>query len=235
MFLNYKIEKYAISAILLNTLKMLIVVVMILLNQNILKSQINEIDPKLLQLKAPEIFHAVFETTKGNFEVTAERKYSPLAVDRFYQLIESGYFTDVPFYRVISKFVAQFGTVDGRLDSAWSKHIILDEPVLKSNDSCTIAFARGGKNTRGTQLFINFKNNARLDTVSYNETLGFPVFAYVCSGMETVNSLYSGYGDEPRLKLDSVTVNTPAFIKNQYPKLDYIKKAYIKIKQTKRN
>jgi cyclophilin family peptidyl-prolyl cis-trans isomerase len=187
----------------------------------------SEIEKKNLELKAPEIFKAKFETSKGDFEITAERKFSPLAVDRFYQLIKSGYFTDITIYRVVPNFVAQFGTLDTNLDNAWSSHILNDEPVIKSNDTGTVAFARAGKNSRGTQLFINLKNNARLDTVSYGETLGFPAFAYVSKGMDIVNLFYKGYGDEPRQKLDSAISNIPKFIKKNYPNLDYIKSAVI--------
>jgi len=186
-----------------------------------------EINKEILEMQSPEVFTAKFETSKGDFEVTAERKYSPLAVDRFYQLIKSEYFTNITIYRVMPNFVAQFGALDTALDNAWSSHILVDEPVLKSNDIGTIAFARAGKNTRGTQLFINLKNNARLDTVSYGETLGFPAFAFVSKGMEVVNQFYNGYGDEPRLKLDSTIANIPEFINKNYPNLDFIKRAYI--------
>jgi len=115
-----------------------------------------EINKEILEMKSPEVFTAKFETSKGDFEVTAERKYSPLAVDRFYQLIKSEYFTNITIYRVMPNFVAQFGALDTALDNAWSSHILVDEQVLKSNDIGTIAFARAGKNSRGTQLFINF-------------------------------------------------------------------------------
>lgn len=186
-----------------------------------------DINKDLLEMRAPDVFTAKFETSKGDFEVTAERKYSPLAVDRFYQLIKSEYFTNITIYRVMKDFVAQFGSLDTALDNAWSSHILLDEPVLKSNDIGTIAFARAGKNSRGTQLFINLKNNARLDTVSYGETLGFPAFAYVSKGMDVVYQFYNGYGDEPRLKMDSTISNIPEFIKQNYPNLDIIKRAYI--------
>ena len=111
--------------------------------------------------KAPAKFTAKFVTTKGEFEVIAERNLSPLAVDRFYTLIRSNYFKNIPIYRVMKNFVAQFGTVNGHLDTLWSKEVILDEPVRRSNDTGTIAFARAGKNTRGTQLFINLKHNSK--------------------------------------------------------------------------
>ncbi|MCX6153169.1 MAG: peptidylprolyl isomerase [Candidatus Kapabacteria bacterium] len=198
----------------------------LLLSISSIFSQSNEINPDILKLKAPEKFKAKFETTQGDFEVSIERKFSPMAVDRFYQLIKSGYFTDIPIYRVVKNFVAQFGTVDGALDSAWSKHIIIDEPVKMSNDTGTIAFARAGKNTRGTTLFINLKNNSRLDTVSYGETLGFPPFGKVTTGLDVIYKFYDGYGDEPRLKLDSVP-NAREFLKKNYPKLEYIKKAWV--------
>lgn len=179
--------------------------------------------------KAPESFRVLFETTQGAFEVTAERNLSPLAVDRFYKLVKSNYFTNIPIYRVMKNFVAQFGTVNGFLDSSWSKEIIPDEPVKRSNHTGTIAFARAGKDTRGTQLFINLKHNSKLDTVSYGETLGFPPFAYISKGMDVVYKFYDGYGDEPRLKMDTITGDVGEFLKKNYPKLDYILKASIKL------
>ncbi len=187
----------------------------------------SKIDPEILKLKAPEKFKIKFETTKGDFEITAERKFSPLAVDRLFQLLKSNYFTDIPVYRGVANFVVQFGTLDSIIDNDWSQNIILDEPVLKGNDAGTIAFARAGKNSRGAQLFINLQNNSRLDTISYGETLGFPAFGFVSSGMDVVNNLYTGYNDEPRKKLDSTITDIPGFLKKNFPNLDYIKKAYI--------
>lgn len=180
-----------------------------------------------LKVKTPAEFKVRFETTKGSFEIKAERKLSPLAVDRFYKLLRSNYFTNIPFYRVVPNFVAQFGTLDTLLDNEISKDTIYDEPVLKSNETGTIAFARAGKNTRGTQLFINLKDNKRLDTVFYGETLGFPVFGWVTKGMDVVLQIYNGYADEPRQKMDSTIKDVKIFLKENYPKLDYINKAYI--------
>ncbi len=193
---------------------------------SILFAQERKIDPEILKLQAPEKFVVKFETTRGEFEVTAERNFSPLATDRFYQLVKSNYFTNIPFYRCVPNFVAQFGDLDSLVNLAWDKEVLIDEPVLKSNLEGTIAFARAGKNTRSCQLYINFKDNARLDTLR-GETLGFPVFAYVSKGMKVVKKLYTGYQDEPRKKMDSSIKNIPQYLKNNYPKLDYINKAYV--------
>ena len=192
----------------------------------VLFAQEKRIDPEILKLKAPEKFVVKFETTKGDFEITAERNLSPLAVDRFYQLVKSNYFTNVPLYRCVPNFVAQFGDLDSLVNAAWDKEIILDEPVLSSNLEGTIAFARAGKNTRSCQLYINFRDNIRLDTLP-GETKGFPVFGYVSKGMNVVKKFYTGYQDEPRKKMDSLEKNIPEYLKKNFPKLDYIKKANV--------
>ncbi len=184
------------------------------------------ISQEILSLKSPDSFLVKFETTKGNFKLKIERKYSPLAVDRFYQLVKSNYFTNIPIYRAVKNFVIQFGTLDTNIDNAWSSHILIDEPVLKSNKEGSISFARAGKNTRGSQLFINLKDNARLDTVSYGETLGFPAFGEVVEGLDVVHSIYTGYNDEPRMKLDSSIIDINKYLKDNFPNLDYINKAY---------
>ena len=134
---------------------------------------------------APERFKARFETTQGNFDIIAKREWSPQGVDRLYQLIKSDFYTDVALFRVIPKFVVQFGIhSDSLLNSSWKKYKIKDEPVLQSNDSMAISFARDGVDSRTTQIFINLKNNHQLDTVRFNGVIGFPVIAKITYGME---------------------------------------------------
>lgn len=223
-FFNMKIIKYLKSNRLMNLFYVMFFSIFSFGNLN---CQNTILDAKILSMKAPDKFLVKFVTTKGDFEITAERKFSPLAVDRFYQLIKSNYFDNVLFYRCVSNFVAQFGTLDTILDNTWSKNIILDESVIMGNELGNIAFARAGKNSRGTQLFINLNNNARLDTIFYGETLGFPAFGKVTSGMDVVLKLYTGYGDEPRQKIDSISGDIIHFFKENYPALDFIKKASI--------
>jgi cyclophilin family peptidyl-prolyl cis-trans isomerase len=181
---------------------------------------------KWVREDAPDFFKAKFETTKGNFEIESFRKWSPMAVDRLYQLIKHNYFINTPIYRVVPGYVAQFGNLDSLSNSYWQQNIIPDEAVIESNKQATMAFARAGKETRGTQLFINLADNhPRLDTLYYAGVAGFPVIARVTKGMEIISLLFS-YGNEPMKKLDSVA-NVNEFLKNDYPEMDYIKKAYI--------
>jgi len=178
--------------------------------------------------QAPKYFKARFETTQGNFDIEAKREWSPQGVDRLYQLIKSGFYTDIAIYRVVPRFVAQFGISDHKvLNDNWRHYKLDDETVIKSNNEMSISFARGGKKSRSTQIFINLKNNARLDKLDYGGVKGFPVIAQVTKGKENIKKFYNGYGEKPGRKQDSISLYGNDFLKRKYPKIDYITKAYI--------
>ena len=179
--------------------------------------------------KAPEVFKARFETTKGTFDIEAHRLWSPAAVDRLYQLIRSEFYTDMALYRVVPNFVVQFGIHnEASLNKGWSEFKIRDESVIEKNIEGAISFARGGKESRTSQLFINLRNNSpRLDTLNYNDVKGFPVVAKVIDGMEVIKTFYNGYAGEPSNKQNLIRKQGNAYLKKNYPKLDYIQKAYI--------
>lgn len=184
---------------------------------------------KWVKKQAPESFKARFETTKGNFEIEANRSWSPKGVDRLYQLIKSEFYTDIALFRVVPDFVVQFGIHnDSILNKSWESFKIPDEPVLEPNVQGAISFARGGEESRTTQIFINLKSNSpRLDTIFYNDVRGFPVIAKVINGMDVVNAFYKDYGNEPATKQDSIQLKGNNYLRKNYPDLDYIKKAYI--------
>ncbi len=189
-------------------------------------------DPKA---PAPDSFRVAFETSKGRFDVMARKSWAPIGVDRLYTLVQSKYFDDVRFFRVVNGFVAQFG-MSGQptVTKDWERRCIADEPVHHSNARGTISFARGGPGTRSTQLFVNLKDNDVLDSLS---GFGFPPIAEVVSGMSVVDSLYSGYGESaPRSgpqygregpDQDSIGARGNAYLNAGWPKLDYIKAARV--------
>lgn len=181
---------------------------------------------KWIEEESPEYFKARFETTKGSFEIESYRKWSPIAVDRLYQLIKHDYFLNTPIYRVVPNYVAQFGNLDSLSNLNWQNNTLPDEPVIESNKKATMAFARSGKETRGTQLFINLvDNNPRLDTLNYAGVSGFPVVARVTQGIEIVSLLFS-YGNDPMRKLSSST-NVVDFFNQEFPDMDFIERAQI--------
>lgn len=178
---------------------------------------------------APDSFRVAFETTRGRFHVVAHRGWSPQGVDRFYDLARRRYYDSVAFFRVVPGFVVQFGlSGDPRVNEGWRTRSIPDEPVRQSNRRGRLAFARGGRNTRTVQLFINLRDNTRLDTLN---AFGFPPVAEVVSGMEVVDSLYSGYGEgAPRGNgpvQDSIRAAGNAYLARAFPRLDYIRRARV--------
>lgn len=180
--------------------------------------------PTKLSAKAPESFKVKFDTTKGNFTVEVTRSLAPNGADRFYNLVQSGYFKDVAFFRVISGFMCQFGIHgDPKVSAAWRSAQISDDPVKASNTRGAITFATAGPNTRTTQLFINFGDNVNLDG------MGFSPFGKVTAGMDVVDKINSEYGEgAPRGRgpaQGAVQTEGNAYLKKGFPNLDYIKSA----------
>jgi cyclophilin family peptidyl-prolyl cis-trans isomerase len=183
----------------------------------------------------PDSFLVAFETSRGRFDVMARKDWAPVGVDRLYTLLESHYYDDARFFRVVKNFVAQFGlSGDPELNDAWRVRRIADEPVKHTNSRGAIAYARGGPGTRTVQIYVNLRNNPRLDTLN---TFGFPPIAEVVSGMDVVDSLYSGYGEAtPRSgaqpgregpSQDSISRQGNPYLVRGWPKLDYVKTARI--------
>ena len=113
----------------------------------------------------PNVLHSFvvhFEASTGPFDVTVHRAWSPAAADRFYHLVRVGYFDGASIFRVVKGFVAQFGIADQpEVYAAWRDLRVPDEPVVVSNLRGRVSFARGGPESRTTQLFINLADNAR--------------------------------------------------------------------------
>jgi peptidyl-prolyl cis-trans isomerase A (cyclophilin A) len=176
--------------------------------------------PASLNAKAPESFQVKFTTTKGDFVVDVTRAWAPLGVDRFYNLVKHGFFTDAAFFRNVPGFIVQFGlSPDPAVNKVWRDANIKDDRVTQSNVPGTITFATAGPNTRTTQLFINFGNNTFLDNQ------GFSPFGKVTSGMDVVQKLYSGYGEKP--DQGAITAQGKAYLEKNFPNIDYIKSASI--------
>jgi len=177
-------------------------------------------NPGALKEKAPETYKVDFDTNKGKFVVQVTRAWSPNGADRFYNLVKSGFFSDVRFFRAIPNFMVQFGIHgDPAVSAAWRMARITDDPAKESNKRGYITFATAGPNTRTTQVFINFKDNAFLDSQ------GFSPFGQVISGMDVVDHIYTGYADTPNQ--GQIQAEGNAYLTKSFPQMDYIKTATI--------
>jgi len=185
-------------------------------------------DQSMLMARAPERFKAVFRTTRGDFTIEVHRDWSPSGADRLYQLLSTGFYNDNGIFRVQTGYVIQFGISDDKkVNEFWDMKPIPDEPVLVRNLKGSISYARDGMNSRTVQLFINLKDNFKLDTISYNGVRGFTPVANIVDNYETVEKLYPGYGFEPANHQDSIMEKGNAYLKKKFPEIDYIIEAKI--------
>lgn len=174
-------------------------------------------NPRGLVAKAPDAYKVKFATTKGDFVVQVTRAWSPLGADRFWNLVRNGFYNDATFFRVLPGFVAQFGlSANAAVNSAWRDAKIADDPsTVQSNKRGTLSFATAGPNTRTTQIFINYGDNARLDT------MGFTAFGVILdNGMEIADKIYSGYGEQPNQ--GRITAEGKKYTDAEFPQLDRI-------------
>jgi peptidyl-prolyl cis-trans isomerase A (cyclophilin A) len=178
------------------------------------------LNPLLATAEAPAKFKVKVETTKGDFVVEVTRAWAPNGVDRFYNLVKYGYYDDTAFFRVIPGFMAQIGiSGNPEVNAVWRAGAIPDDPVTQSNTRGMVTFATSGPDSRTTQFFINFGNNARLDAS------GFAPFGKVIQGMEVVDKINPEYRESPSQQRLGSEGND--YLHKEFPKLDYIKKATI--------
>src|SRR5579872_4981308 len=59
--------------------------------------------------KSPDEYWVKLETTKGDVIIEVHRDWSPYGADRFYELVQSGFYDGCRAFRVITGFVAQMG------------------------------------------------------------------------------------------------------------------------------
>lgn len=140
---------------------------------------------------------ALDSSTSGEIIIEVLPDWSPMAAQRFHELLEDNFFSNAKFFRVLPGYVAQFGiAAKPDLNKKWmfDKSLALqDEPRLQSNKKGTLSFASSGKNSRQTQIFINLANND--GPPNFLDVQGFVPFARVIKGMDDViPKLYSGYG-----------------------------------------
>ncbi len=173
----------------------------------------------------PEKFLVKFETSKGDVLMEVNRAWSPNGAARFYDAVKAGFYDECRFFRVVPGFVVQWGiNGDPKVQEKWRDAEFKDDKVpakdVASNTRGFVTFAKSGKpHSRTTQLFINYGDNARLDE------LGFTPFAKVIEGMEVVDKINSKHRERPDQGAIQQAGN--AYLKDEFPDLDFIKKATI--------
>ena len=134
----------------------------------------------------------VFETSMGEFEIELFSDEAPITVENFLEYVDSGFFNDTIFHRVIPGFVVQGGGFESGMTQKENRPPIKNEATngLK-NDRGTLSMARTQVVDSATsQFFINVNDNVPLDHRDKTDRgYGYAVFAKVVSGMEVVDAI----------------------------------------------
>ncbi|MEX2530161.1 MAG: peptidylprolyl isomerase [Gemmatimonadota bacterium] len=177
---------------------------------------------------APPVWHARFETTQGDFVVESVRENAPHGVDRFFNLVRLGYYDDVRFHRVSEGYIVQWGLHgDPEVNRIWTQATIPDDPKYGTNVRGTFAYAQAPEpENRTTQIYVNMGDNTR------NDGEPFAIFGRVVEGMEVLDSIYSGYGEESgggvRQGLQGPIIEGGnAYLDEEFPLLDAIIRARV--------
>ena len=177
-------------------------------------------NPALANKTAPEKFFAKFSTTKGDFVVEVTRALSPNGADRFYNMVDIGYFQNIAIFRAVPNFMFQFGVHgDPNISKHWANATIKDDaPGKASNLPGFLTFAKtGAPNSRSAQMFVNLGNNGFLDRQ------GFTPFGKVVEGQEVVGKINTEYGENAPSDQGMFVQKGNDWLLKKYPRLDIIR------------
>ncbi|MDO4731876.1 MAG: peptidylprolyl isomerase [Clostridia bacterium] len=127
-----------------------------------------------MQLELPKAGEeiAVMSTSKGDIKIRFFPEQAPKAVENFKELSKSGYYNGVTFHRVIKDFMIQGGdpTATGAGgESIWGKAFEDEFSPSLLNITGSLSMANSGKNTNGSQFFINYSPKENFQGWDYYE------------------------------------------------------------------
>ena len=129
--------------------------------------------------------HVLLKTTKGDIELELFEDQAPNTVANFVSLVQSGFYTNVTFHRVLEHFMAQGGDPEGT-GGGGPGYTIPDEchlPNHREHFRGTLSMAKTElPDSGGSQFFICFVPTPQLDGKH-------TVFGRVVSGMDVLAKL----------------------------------------------
>jgi cyclophilin family peptidyl-prolyl cis-trans isomerase len=177
---------------------------------------------------APDRYRVRIETTKGAFVLEATRALAPHGADRFYHLVETGFFDDSRFFRAVAGRFIQFGIPgDPKLAQLWRNQTIPADPERASSERTAFAFAMAMPDARTTQLYISTN-----DSMKRQDGTGFAPFGKVVEGMDVVDALNTEYGEKSGGGIraghqDKLFEEGNAWLDREFPHLDTLLRATI--------
>ena len=131
----------------------------------------------------------ILKTSHGDITVRLYAEQAPLTVANFLAYVDSGFYRDTIFHRVIPGFMIQGGGFTENMQDKPSAEPIVNESRNRlHNERGTLAMARSSEpNSATSQFYINVRNNFSLDWTPGSP--GYAVFGDVIDGMYTVDSI----------------------------------------------
>ncbi len=146
------------------------------------------------------------ETNKGDIKIRLFHEQAPMHVSSTVYLTELGFYDDLTFHRVITRFMAQGGCPLGTgTGSPGYKYAGEFSPDLKHDRPGLLSMANAGPNTDGSQFFLTFVPTPHLNGKH-------TIFGEVVEGLDTTvkalekSGSQSGRPTEP-LMLKKATIS----------------------------
>ena len=156
----------------------------------------------------------IIKTTSGDIKIELYDDKAPITSENFKKYVESGYFTDTIFHRVIKDFMIQGGGFTTEMNEKDSMPPIQNEANNGiSNKRGTIAMARTpDPHSASSQFFINLKDNNFLDfTAETSQGWGYCAFGKVFEGMDILDKIAlvdtGSYGAHQDVPKEPITIN----------------------------
>jgi peptidyl-prolyl cis-trans isomerase A (cyclophilin A) len=134
----------------------------------------------------------LMQTSLGDITLELFADKAPIGVANFLAYVDSGFYANTVFHRVIRGFMIQGGGFDKNLAQKATRPPIQNEAGNGlSNARGTIAYARTMVvNSATSQFFINHVDNAGLDHRDETQMgFGYAVFGRVTQGMDVVDKI----------------------------------------------
>jgi len=146
-------------------------------------------------------------TNFGEITLELDAEKAPITVANFLQYVESGFYSNLIFHRVIADFMIQGGGFDTSMKQKSANASIKNEANNGlTNDKYTIAMARTpSPDSASSQFFINIADNDFLNFTSpTSQGWGYCVFGKVIAGTDVIDKIAkvktgssSGHQDVP--------------------------------------
>ncbi len=131
-------------------------------------------------------------TNMGTITLELDDQKAPVTVKNFLEYVNSGFYNNTVFHRVINNFMIQGGGFEPGMKQKETRAPIQNEAANGlTNDEYTVAMARTSDPQSATaQFFINVKNNSFLNyTAPTTQGYGYCVFGKVVDGKEVVDAI----------------------------------------------